>query len=101
MAFDAAKEPRQKQSAKNNQQRHPKDRSSSSVSSHRSKLERKLDHDARISIGTAALVLLLLPLGYQLYSTTALTARAAPGRSQNTGEQRGRQYRPDNHSPRR
>jgi Ca-activated chloride channel family protein len=29
--------------------------------------------DARLSIGTAALVLVLLPLGYQLYSTTALT----------------------------
>jgi Ca-activated chloride channel family protein len=29
--------------------------------------------DARIPVGTAALVLLLLPLGYQLYSSTALS----------------------------
>jgi len=32
--------------------------------------------DARIPVGTAALVLLLLPLGYQLYSTTALTPQS-------------------------
>jgi len=45
-------------------------------------------------------VLLLLPLGYQLYSTTALTPAPRPVDLKHR-EQRGRQYRPDNHSPRR
>lgn len=38
--------------------------------------------DIRIPLGTTAVALLLLPLGYQLYSTTAMTSVPAPPRPQ-------------------
>lgn len=40
--------------------------------------------DIRIPLGTTAVALLLLPLGYQLYSTTAMTSVQAPPRPQIT-----------------
>jgi Ca-activated chloride channel family protein len=69
MAFDAAKEPRQKQSATTPQGSSVRERLKSIVPN----LKGSWIMDARLSICTAALVLVLLPLGYQLYTTTALT----------------------------
>jgi len=69
MAFDAAEEARKKESAIPPQGLSWRERLKSIVPH----LKGNWIMDARLSIGTAALVLVLLPLGYQLYSTTALT----------------------------
>ena len=69
MAFDAADAAREKESAVSPQGSSWLERLKSIVPH----LKGSWIMDARLSIGTAALVLVLLPLGYQLYTTTALT----------------------------
>lgn len=73
-AFEAAKNTEAKKSAPVPQGTHWRQRLTSIVTS----LKGNWIMDMRLPIGTAAIALLVLPLGYQLYTTTSMTPADVP-----------------------